>query len=704
MSYIKQEFTSGAVLLASQLNHIEDGIVDLETEVNELKEAPPDVSGQINSHNTDTEAHRDIRNAIPTVPTNVSAFTNDAGYQTAAQVQAYAQPKGNYLDETDKQEIMQEVSTAPAYIRTASEAVAEKVISITGENAESNVVPFTLAFLTDLHNDDTSRYEAGRKALEVISETAPIDLVVMGGDYLNNYNTASGSISGAREDLNFVRKTFANLPMPTVWLRGNHDSNGYPNNRLSKAEVYNRISRANHTLNGFVENSADPYGCYGYIDYDNAKIRVITVNTSDNDSFGIATPAEASHTAPLINCHNISGIQLKWIADVALDFSDKEDAFEWGVIFISHLQIYHGTNSWYNSASYTDDSGKTSAVNLVNLANLAKAYRDKTAFSVTHNGVTVSKDFSSLTEQARILCFINGHGHSEQVYEYQGFNFITCPSMNNSDHESADGNTYNKTALGTAGETAVTVLTVDRANNTVYAWIYGSGYDRIIDIEGSGIPQYTITRNLSGCTSSSAVSVIAEGNSHSETITAKDGYTLDSATVKVTMGGVDISSSYSNGKLTISNVTGNIVIEITAVEVVSGYTNIIDTVGYKNNIRLSTSDGASERDAQGYTTTGRIDVSGCADGTKVRTKGVNFNQATYTNAYMHTYNADGSFANAYGITSKTQNNVLFELDSNGNLTLTFDMVNCADFMKRFRLVGYGDGANLIVTVNEEITD
>jgi hypothetical protein len=43
----------------------------------------PDVSGQISTHNNDTTAHQDIRNAIPTVPTNVSAFNNDAGYVTS---------------------------------------------------------------------------------------------------------------------------------------------------------------------------------------------------------------------------------------------------------------------------------------------------------------------------------------------------------------------------------------------------------------------------------------------------------------------------------------------------------------------------------------------------------------------------------------------------------------------------------------------
>lgn len=76
---------------------------------------------------------------------------------------------------------------------------------------------------------------------------------------------------------------------------------------------------------------------------------------------------------------------------------------------------------------------------------------------------------------------------------------------------------------------------------------------------------YAITRNLIGCTSSSDVSEITEGSTHSETLTASDGYTLEGATVSVTMGDSDISSLYSNGTLNIESVNGNIVIAVSAV-------------------------------------------------------------------------------------------------------------------------------------------
>ena len=79
------------------------------------------------------------------------------------------------------------------------------------------------------------------------------------------------------------------------------------------------------------------------------------------------------------------------------------------------------------------------------------------------------------------------------------------------------------------------------------------------------VKKYTITNNLTDCTNSNTITTIEENGSYSATITANEGYTLDS--ISVTMGGVDISStSVSNGVITINSVTGDIVITANAVE------------------------------------------------------------------------------------------------------------------------------------------
>ena len=79
---------------------------------------------------------------------------------------------------------------------------------------------------------------------------------------------------------------------------------------------------------------------------------------------------------------------------------------------------------------------------------------------------------------------------------------------------------------------------------------------------------YSVSNNLTGCTNSNSSSTIAEGSSYSATITASSGYTMTGATVNITMGGTDITSTaYSNDTISIASVTGNIVITISAVAI-----------------------------------------------------------------------------------------------------------------------------------------
>lgn len=363
------------------------------------------------------------------------------------------------------------------YVRTEAEAVAENILSVTGEGLRSEV-PFNMAFLSDLHYDETfGGLASAAQALQVIEETAPLDLVVFGGDYITNWQTLSKSSAVA--NISDCRKTFYNATRaPIAWLVGNHDSNGYVGERLTKAEVYNRTFRNQHNNSRMVENPADPYGCYGYMDFPNSKMRVIMVNTSDNAVMGDKAVDDPSYTSELINAHNVSAKQLQWIADYALDFSDKDAPTDWKFIICSHVPIYYGDNAWYDSHTYTDDNGDTWTCNLINLSNMMKAYVDKTSFSTTLNGETCTTDFASASD-ATFLCFVNGHGHSLKVTKRYGFSHIWIPNACGGGKQSDDGNTYTKTA-GTPNDTAFNVLSFDPANEKVYVWKYGAGYDRIV--------------------------------------------------------------------------------------------------------------------------------------------------------------------------------------------------------------------------------
>ena len=81
--------------------------------------------------------------------------------------------------------------------------------------------------------------------------------------------------------------------------------------------------------------------------------------------------------------------------------------------------------------------------------------------------------------------------------------------------------------------------------------------------EEPDVTTYTITNNLSNVTNSNSDTTALENSSYSASLTANDGYGLES--INITMGGTDITSSvYTDGVITISAVTGNIVITATA--------------------------------------------------------------------------------------------------------------------------------------------
>lgn len=75
--------------------------------------------------------------------------------------------------------------------------------------------------------------------------------------------------------------------------------------------------------------------------------------------------------------------------------------------------------------------------------------------------------------------------------------------------------------------------------------------------------KYTVTYNLTNVTSSDSETTIVEGSAKTIILTADEGFLLD--TVTVTMNGEDITSSvYTDGVITITSATGNIVITANA--------------------------------------------------------------------------------------------------------------------------------------------
>lgn len=572
--------------------------------------------------------------------------------------------------------------------------VKEETLTV-ANNIANSAGTFKMIFVTDLHNmEDVPRLEHANQAIQALCRVNNIDCVVFGGDYIRNWTEITKE--EAIEDIKQCRDKFKNQIVPTLWLRGNHDTNGYVGERITKEEAYNLIANKN-VDNGAVVNVSDTYGNYGYVDFTDKKVRLIFVNTSDNDFILETEVDDPSYAADLISCHNISATQLQWIADNALSFTEGG----WKVIFVSHLPLYYSTGSnsaWYNNHTFTDGKGDVWTCNLANMGNMINAYINKTNFSIKLNGETASKDFSNLSYYGEIACGVNGHQHAFLTNTDRLVNYISVGNACEGGKVSADGNTYPK-VNNTADDTAFNIIDFDFENDVAYCWNYGAGYDRVIPFRYVA-SVFVINNSLTNVTTSNSTLTATEGSLYSTTLTANDGFELDS--VIVTMGGVDVTSTvYAAGVITISNVTGDIV--ITAIATKSGYTNIIDTVGYKDNARPNSS--GTTTTLSGYTVTNIINISAYTDPVTIRTKGVNF---TYgASCYFAIHNADGSqigykpIPEIIALGETGYNQFVITADDEGNLVITTKTSKAANYL---RIGGYGKGADLIVTINEEITE
>ena len=115
--------------------------------------------------------------------------------------------------------------------------------------------------------------------------------------------------------------------------------------------------------------------------------------------------------------------------------------------------------------------------------------------------------------------------------------------------------------------------------------------DIVISASCEALTVYTITNNLTHCTTSNSATQIYEGSSYSATLTTDDGYAL--RTFIVTMG--EIEQTVSGNTVNISSVTGNIVVTAVAEEAkytisynLSNCTSLNEETGVDENISYQT--------------------------------------------------------------------------------------------------------------------
>ena len=180
-----------------------------------------------------------------------------------------------------------------------------------------------------------------------------------------------------------------------------------------------------------------------------------------------------------------------------------------------------------------------------------------------------------------------------------------------------------------------------------------------------------------------------------------------SAIKKLTIGGVALKQLFINGIQVWKSFTNQVPISTDT----DG--SIFNGVGYKENVRLSSSGGISGSAQNGSVTTGFIPWYG--DTTYLRMKGVEWKDATANHGghyYINCYDASKKFlayisaqdhAGAAHVVTATRDangveTVKFS-ETYGTTNSTLQQFRSAKFI---RINAYGKGADFIVTINEEI--
>ncbi len=223
----------------------------------------------------------------------------------------------------------------------------------------------------------------------------------------------------------------------------------------------------------------------------------------------------------------------------------------------------------------------------------------------------------------------------------------------------------------------------------------------------------SITQTLTACESSNTRAYVIDGQSYVTTLTAITGYAMDSVTI--TMGGVDVSTFYKDGIISIPEVTGDIVITATAVTQAPAYTNqlenaidlngnVIGKAWMATNSRYNSSSGDPVT-LSGYNITGlipykygdtiRIRWSGSTDGTYQSVKGFGSSRTQISTGYL-------SFTNIWKDGS-TQATVTRVDAANGILDFVITNSVYANVSYLAIVLQETDINNVIITVNEEIT-
>lgn len=354
-----------------------------------------------------------------------------------------------------------------------------------------------------------------------------------------------------------------------------------------------------------------------------------------------------------------------------------------------------GTDALARRRNESDWKGLINAINAVS----GDTFRDKCVhFAVGTCGISMA-DINAYR-----AAMTNGTPETLHWYLTVTRTLTGC-TLSNSAAQVEYGDSYTATVTPESGKTLDSIV-VTMGGADITSTAVSGGVISIPKVTGAVVitaaasapsVTYNIVLNLTNCASSNTANTIAEGTTYTTTLSPTGTFSkLD--TITVTMGGTDISASAVSGStITISNVTGNIVITCAA-----AITNIIETIGISANTRVSTSSGVNKTQS-GYAAIGAnedaVSLIHLVAGDTLRIKGASLPATNDSYSAIALHNVSGTFiASTYLHNGLAWNNMTF---SNVGDSV---VVTAAAGERYFRVsLICQDASNVIATINEPIT-
>lgn len=360
--------------------------------------------------------------------------------------------------------------------------------------------------------------------------------------------------------------------------------------------------------------------------------------------------------------------------------------------------FYSGSDTDANARRRNEDEWK-GLIAEIN-AKSGNTFRDKCVTFAAELG------FTSAEINAYRKAMIDGSPETvtPSISAFSVTNTLSGASSNNSDTAATQYQPYEATITAQDGKT-ISAVTIKMGGVDITSEVW----------QGDETELYRkVKLNLSNCSTDNTLQRVIDGQSYGANIAPDAGYTLDGATVTITMGGVDVSNYYSGGKIAIPSVTGNLEITISTVESGATTPNILvdafkvggvskPAVGFTNGKRLSTSTGV-EKDNTGSFITGFIPVKA---GSVVRLKplaapstaGVGATALVFYNSEKVYQTAsyilvNSSAANFSNCTYEQESADVYKVSFNSDIPTIYAYV-------RFTLP-IADGANAYVTYDAEM--